>query len=141
MTKKRKILTVLIIFISVCLYHFQVDAQGNKGAAEITFEKTIYDYGTIKKGGDGNCEFVLKNTGKSPLIITNCSSSCGCTVPQCSKEPIKKGEKRTILIKYNTKRLGSFTKTITVYSNAKNSPTKLTIKGKVVSDKAKKAKT
>jgi len=50
----------------------------------------------------------------------------------CPKEPIKKRGKGTITVKYNTrKRTGNFSKTITVYSNAKNSPVKLTIKGKV----------
>jgi len=103
----------------------------DKKAPEITFEKTTYDYGTIEKGSDGTCEFVFKNTGKQPLILNNCKSSCGCTVPKWPKEPIKKKQKGVIKVKYNTNRVGNFAKSVTVYSNAKNSPVRLTIKGKV----------
>ena len=66
------------------------------------------------------------------LIITNVKSSCGCTVPSYPKEPVKKSKKEKIHVKYDTKRIGNFNKTITVYSNAKNSPVKLHIKGEVV---------
>ncbi|MFM7216532.1 MAG: DUF1573 domain-containing protein, partial [Bacteroidota bacterium] len=64
----------------------------NPNAPEITFEKELHDYGTIKQGADGNCEFKFKNTGKEPLIITNARGSCGCTVPTYPKEPIMKGQ-------------------------------------------------
>ncbi len=47
---------------------------------EITFEKLVHDYGQINQGENGECEFVFKNTGKAELILTNCRSSCGCTV-------------------------------------------------------------
>ena len=53
----------------------------NPNAAEITFENEVHDYGTIKQGADGSCEFKFKNTGKEPLIISNAKGSCGCTVP------------------------------------------------------------
>lgn len=53
-------------------------------------------------------------------------------MPKCPKEPIKKRGKGKITVKYNSKkRTGNFSKTITVYSNARNSPVKLKIKGKV----------
>ena len=54
-------------------------------AQTITFDKTIVDYGTIKKGSDGNREFVVKNTGEKPLIISNVKPACGCTTPTWTK--------------------------------------------------------
>lgn len=106
-----------------------------KSNAEMTYKEDLtFDFGKIKHNSDGVHEFTFKNTGKDPLIITNVKSSCGCTVPTYPKEPVKKGEKGKIHVKYDTKRIGGFHKTITVYSNAKNSPVKLHIKGEVFDD-------
>src|SRR5262249_50872310 len=60
-------------------------AANNPNAPEITFETDLHDYGTIKQGADGGCEFKFTNTGKEPLIISNAVGSCGCTVPTWPK--------------------------------------------------------
>jgi hypothetical protein len=99
--------------------------------AGIQFETTEHDFGTIPEKGDGTFTFVFKNTGKEPLILKNVRSSCGCTVPEWPKEPIKKGNKGNIKVSYNTRITGSFSKSITVYSNAEGDPVVLKIKGKV----------
>lgn len=99
--------------------------------ADIKFEKTVHDFGTIPQGGNGECEFVFTNTGKEPLVITNCMGSCGCTVPQCPKEPVLPGKKGTIKVKYDTNRVGPFVKSVTVNSNAKSGVVTLQIKGTV----------
>lgn len=104
----------------------------NPNAPVITFSKIVHDYGTIYKGGDGNSEFEFKNTGIEPLILSNCLSSCGCTVPSWPKEPILKGKSAVIKVKYATDRLGAINKTITVTSNASNSPIVLKIIGNVI---------
>lgn len=103
----------------------------NPNAPEITFDKEIHDYGTIKQGADGNCEFKFKNTGVEPLIISAAKGSCGCTVPTYPKEPIMKGQTGSIKVHYDTKRVGAFTKTVTINSNAKSEVKTLTIKGVV----------
>ena len=105
--------------------------QDTKDSPEIYFENTTHDYGKIKYSGNGLCEFTFKNTGKEPLLLTNVKASCGCTTPTWPKEPIKKGKTGTIVVKYNTKITGSFTKSIRVYSNAKTSPVTLKITGTV----------
>jgi hypothetical protein len=105
----------------------------NPNAPEMTFETEMHDYGTIKQGADGGCEFKFKNTGKEPLVISNARGSCGCTVPTWPKEPIMKGQTATIKVHYDTKRVGAFTKTVTIESNAKTNPRVLTIKGTVES--------
>ncbi len=103
----------------------------NISGAGIQFETDEHDFGTIPEKGDGTFTFVFRNTGKEPLILKNVRSSCGCTVPEWPKEPIKKGNKGTIKVSYNTRITGSFSKTITVYSNAEGDPVVLKIKGKV----------
>lgn len=103
----------------------------NPNQPEINFSFEQFDYGTIKNGADGSCEFKFKNTGKEPLIISNARGSCGCTVPTWPKEPIMKGESGVIKVHYDTKRPGAFTKTVTIESNAKTNPKVLTIKGLV----------
>ena len=99
--------------------------------AEITFDKIVNDFGKIPYSGNGTTKFTFKNTGKSPLILSNVQSSCGCTVPTWPKEPVAPGESKSIDVTYNTTRVGGFTKQITVYSNAKNGTVYLTIKGEV----------
>ena len=104
----------------------------NPNAPVITFEKTTHDYGTVTKGGDGTCEFKFKNTGVEPLILSNVTSSCGCTVPEWPREPILKGKSASIKVKYDTNRIGLINKTVTVMSNSKGSAIQLKITGSVV---------
>jgi len=108
-----------------------VEKPANPNAPEITFEETSHDFGTIQKGEDCTHDFKFKNTGKEPLILANCQASCGCTAPSCPKEPIAPGASGSVKVKYDSNRVGVFTKTVTVTSNAKNSPVTLSIKGKV----------
>jgi len=106
--------------------------------AGMAFENETIDYGTIAHNADGKREFVFVNNGTKPLIITNTQGSCGCTVPTSPKEPIAPGAKGIIGVKYATDRVGPFSKTVTVTSNAEGQPTKtLTIKGTVLPDPAK----
>ncbi len=110
------------------------DNPGNKTGkqeAKIKFENNTYDFGDLDYGGNGTCEFVFKNKGKEPLILFNVRSTCGCTVPEWTGEPVKGGESGIIKVTYDTYRVGAFTKVITVYSNAPNSPVRLFIKGRV----------
>lgn len=129
------LLSVVLLASTSFAQNKPVKQNFNKKSPEITFEKIEYDFGTIPYGSDATCEFVYKNTGKLPLILTKVRSSCGCTIPSWPKTPIKKKKKGKVTVKYNTHRIGKFHKTITVISNAKNSPIVLTITGKVDSVK------
>ncbi|MBS1646680.1 MAG: DUF1573 domain-containing protein [Bacteroidetes bacterium] len=100
-------------------------------APEIKFDQTEIDYGTIEYEGNPQREFKLKNIGKSPLVISNCQGSCGCTVPTCPKEPIMPGQSAVIKVNYDTKRVGRFDKKVTVTTNGKTPSVVLTIKGEV----------
>ena len=103
--------------------------------AGMVFETETIDYGTIEHNAEGTRKFVFTNNGNKPLIITNTQGSCGCTVPTTPKEPIAPGAKGEIGVHYATDRIGAFTKTVTVTSNAEGQPTKvLTIKGTILPD-------
>ena len=105
--------------------------------AEITFEKTIINYGTIDKGTNGVRDFVFTNTGNAPLIISNVKSTCGCTIPKKPEKPILPGESDKIQVKYDTKRIGFIRKSISVTSNASNPSVVLKITGQVIADTEK----
>jgi hypothetical protein len=101
----------------------------------MVFENETIDYGTIPHNADGKREFVFVNNGNKPLVISNTQGSCGCTVPTKPEKPIQPGEKGVIGVKYATDRVGQFTKTVTVTSNAIGQESKvLTIKGTVQPD-------
>lgn len=106
--------------------------QSNIEAGVFEFETEVVDYGEVKQHSNGERFFEFKNTGKLPIVISRVKASCGCTVPTKPKDPILPGESAQIGVKYDTGRLGSFMKTITITSNA-SEPTKMVkIKGKIV---------
>jgi len=108
-----------------------VPVQEKKANSTIDFESKVVDYGTIEHKSDGVRKFVFKNNGTEPLIIKNAKGSCGCTVPTWPKEPIFPGATAEIGVEYATTRVGKFTKTITLTTNASKKPVILTIKGVV----------
>ncbi|AMD84073.1 Protein of unknown function [Capnocytophaga haemolytica] len=110
----KKFLTLLFVAV------FGVMAYAQD--AEISFKAEEIDYGTIKAGSDGVRVFEFTNTGKAPLVISNVTSSCGCTVPSWTNSPVAPGAKGKIEVKYDTNRVGPISKTITVSSNAKKNP-------------------
>ncbi len=131
---KKMFFSVLLLSLLTLTVFAQDAAQQpvNPNAAEITFAKTVHDYGTIVQGGDGTCEFKFTNTGKEPLILSRPQSSCGCTVPTWPQEPILPGKSDVIKVTYNTQNMGPINKTVTVNSNAKTARVVLQIKGTVV---------
>jgi hypothetical protein len=121
-------IAIFMAFLSVAQQEVQVE-----NGPQISFNKDIHDYGTILQNANGLCEFVVTNTGNEPLIISNAKGSCGCTVPKWSNEPIMPGKTSVIEVKYATNRIGPINKSVTITSNAINSPTTvIRIKGKVI---------
>ncbi len=112
----------------------KVEAPKVDGAGML-FENETIDYGTIPHNADGKREFVFVNNGNKPLMIESTQGSCGCTVPSKPEGAIAPGAKGVIGVKYATDRVGAFTKTVTIKSNAAGQETKVvTIKGTVLPD-------
>ena len=134
---KRTFNIVILLVLALSFFNaapIDVDKYDTK-VAIIKFKTQIVDYGTIEQNSDGIRLFTFTNTGNAPLLITKVKTTCGCTVPSYSKAPILPGETGELNIKYNTKRLGAFTKTVTVMSNAEGGNKILKIKGNIVASK------
>ena len=138
---------VFLIMIACCLFVPKSFGQepakkDNPNAPEITFEETVHDFGKVAFKGVAEFEFTFTNTGKEPLIIQDCTSGCGCTVPTCPKDkPVKPGEKGVIKAQYTyTNIAGTFKKSFTVKTNPKNSSVTLTIMGEILQNTETAAK-
>lgn len=121
---------VLAILAFVAVYATASSAQAVSGPV-MTFDVTTIDYGNIDKGAEPLRKFKFTNTGNEPLIIKTAKGSCGCTVPTYPKEPIMPGESNVIEVRYDTQRVGAFTKTVTITTNEATDTRMLTIKGEV----------
>lgn len=99
---------------------------------EIQFDETEFDFGEIEKGTAVEHTFKFTNTGKAPLVITNATSSCGCTIPTYPKnETIQPGDSGELLVKYNGSGNGQVTKTVTVTANTETGKEQIRIKANV----------
>jgi hypothetical protein len=123
--------SLIIVGILFIIASCSQNEISNKAKFTLKDKETEFDFGKITYNSEAIHEFAFTNTGKEPLIITNVKSSCGCTVPTYPKDPIEVDASASIKVQYDTKKVGRFTKTITVYSNSKDSPTILHIKGEV----------
>ncbi len=119
------------LFALMMIVSFSLATFAQEGQAKITFKTETIDYGTIEKDADGLRTFEFTNTGDAPLVISNVKSTCGCTIPKKPDGPIMPGENGVIEVKYDTKRVAPFRKTITVTSNAERTTVALKIKGTV----------
>lgn len=100
--------------------------------SSIEFEEYEWDFGTMDEGDRVEHIFKFTNTGTEPLILEMCKGSCGCTVPQCPKEPIAPGAEGEIKVAFNSKgKKNSQTKRVTVTANTDPEQTVLTIKAQV----------
>ncbi len=128
-----KFLTILFL---IALYSCNSFVGSNN--ASISFDKNKHDFGTIPYKNEATYSFEFSNPGKTMLIINDVKTSCGCTVPEWPKEPIRPGEKGIIKIKYDAAFPGVFHKTAEVYYNGISSPDSLEIKGQVEYPEEKK---
>lgn len=97
----------------------------------VAWKSEMIDLGTIPQGKPKSIDFEFTNTGSSAVIITNVKAACGCTATDYTKTPVKTGEKAKVTAVYNAAAPGAFTKTVTVTTNADQTPTVLTFKGVV----------
>lgn len=101
-------------------------------AAVISFEKENYSFGKINEGEKVAYSYKFKNIGKSPLIILNATATCGCTIPEVPKEPIKPGAEGEIKVVFNSQgKSGLQDKVITVTSNAQPNIASLHLTGEI----------
>ena len=128
-----KSLFIFCLFISSAVYAQDTHANANADkVGKFAFETDVIDYGTIQQNADGVRVFKFTNVGDAPIVISNAKGSCGCTVPTYTKSVIAPGQDGEISVKYATNRIGKFTKTVTITSNASEPSKVLRIKGEVL---------
>ncbi|RZK82031.1 MAG: DUF1573 domain-containing protein [Pedobacter sp.] len=137
-----------VAFAALSLAACQNDAKKTEDAVEVTptkvvaanvegativFENDTYNFGKIKKGEIVTYTFKFKNSGQQPLIIKDAIATCGCTVPEIPKEPIKPGENGELKVVFNStgKPAGTQDKAVTVTSNAINNPVSIRLTGEI----------
>lgn len=101
------------------------------GSSKVEFDRTMHDFGNIGNNESVETEFEVKNTGDADLIIINASASCGCTVPEYPKTPIKPGNSEKIKVRFRTSAVGQQQKTVTLTTNTEKGDELLTIKANV----------
>jgi hypothetical protein len=109
--------TILLFTFALVAFGLQTVSAQNATGPKISYEKDAVDYGEVEYASNRERVWIFKNTGKEPLMITNASGSCGCTVPSFPKEPIMPGKTGEIKINYDTNRQGAFEKTVTITTN------------------------
>jgi hypothetical protein len=109
-----------------------------KDPTTIQIIDSSYNFGKVADGEIVTYNYRFKNTGSKPLIVTNVSASCGCTIPEKPEQPIKPGETGFIKVKFNSEhRVGNAHKTVTVSSNAEPAFPELLLTGEVTEKKEK----
>ncbi|RLD65208.1 MAG: hypothetical protein DRI84_07270 [Bacteroidetes bacterium] len=126
----KRIANIFLLIIIGLQFSIPIEIDQDQ-AAKIKFDKTVHDFGRIKMGDKVvKCTFTYTNTGNDMLFISRVKTSCGCTEPEYSKEPLMPGESATFVVGYTASDImGAFNKKITVFTNAVNNAVILTIKG------------
>ncbi len=125
--------SVLMSFNAIpgVMYTALYEYDYNYAPTAIVWKSEEIDLGKIPQGKPVTVKFQLTNTGSDPVIITSVSTSCGCTVADYPKQPIKANEKAEITATYNAASPGVFTKAVTVTFSTNESKI-LNLKGTVV---------
>ncbi|WP_319805315.1 DUF1573 domain-containing protein [Hymenobacter latericus] len=142
----------LALALSLSLAGFAAQAQTPAAPAQaatakangpaISFTEMKYDFGKIKQGDVVEHTFKFKNTGTAPLVISNIGTSCGCTTPDWTKDPIMPGKTGSITAKFNSAgKLGMQNKVLTIESNAAGGSTMVSLVGEILDPAAAPAET
>jgi hypothetical protein len=103
-----------------------------------TFETDNHEFGEIIQGERVSYAFKFKNTGEAPLVISNASASCGCTVPEYTKSPVEPGEEGFINVTFDSAgKSGMVSKTVTLIANTTPNTKILTISADIQTPKEK----
>lgn len=111
-------------------YNIQAPLTTTK-ITSIRFDKLSFDLGEIAYADSAVAIAGFRNMGNKPLFLTAVTTDCGCTVASFLKKPIPPGDSSFISIEYDSRREGAFHRDVFVYSNAKESPVLLQIKGRI----------
>lgn len=129
--KNRSKLSIMIAAMALIIGVSTANAQewqAVKGM-NVSVNELLHDFGTHPQYTKTEFEFQIKNDSTETFVIKNITTSCGCTTPTYSKRPVKSGKTATVKVAYDASRIGTFSKTIYVYTNFSTEPIELNIKG------------
>ena len=122
----KQIIVTILLWTAFCLT--------GMAQAKATFDKEVHDLGVVLWKHPATATFTIKNEGDKPLVISNVTTSCGCTDAEWTKTPIAPGATGKITSTFDAKALGRFQKSVGVYCNASDRPIYLTLRGEVSAD-------
>ena len=136
----RSFFKATVLIPSAVVFSFlplQAGAQDKKPVGpQFKFTETKHNFGMVREGEVVHMEYPFTNTGTEPVIITEVKVSCGCTVVDFPKTPVKPGEKSVIKINFDTNgKMDRQDRTVDIISNVAGEPQKLRFKGVVLKKK------
>lgn len=120
--------------ITLIVSLLMIVALNLKAQPKASFDKTTHEFGTILWKNPVTATFKITNDGNRPLVISNVTTSCGCTVADWTKEPIAPGKTGLVSSVFDAKALGRFQKSVGIYCNASDKPIYVNIRGEVTAD-------
>lgn len=120
--------------ITLILTLLMVAVLAVKAQPKASFDKTTHEFGTILWKNPATATFKITNKGDKPLVISNVTTSCGCTIADWTKTPIAPGATGEVSSTFDAKALGRFQKSVGIYCNASSQPIYLAIRGEVTAD-------
>lgn len=129
MKKLGFVLLTMVLSFGLAFAQKNTNADGNAN-----FTTTVHDFGKVaEEAGSVSCEFKFTNTGTKPLLIQDIRTTCGCTTPSYTKDPVLPGGEGVIKVTYSTRgRVGTIDKKVTVFTNEPDKVYTLQIKGEVL---------
>lgn len=109
----------LMSFVLAFAAYAQQDPGSDVSGPALLFEESEKNFGDITQGEKVKHVFVFENSGTEPVIITNVQTTCGCTAPKWTRDPVMPGQKGEITVEFNSAgKMGRQNKMITIISNA-----------------------
>ena len=118
-----------VVIITLLLISYLCNKTQINDDSGIVFNSTVYQMGLIKRGSITEHVFFFVNKSKTPVVITNVIAYCSCVVPTWTKEPVMQNDSGIIKVKYYANTIGTFNKTVKVFTNRNNQLIGLTVKG------------
>lgn len=122
----KQFLLIICLWITIC--------TTGMAQARATFDKKVQEFGVVLWKHPATATFTVKNDGNNPLVISNVTTSCGCTDAEWTQTPIAPGASGVVKATFDAKALGRFHKSVGVYCNASARPIYLTLRGEVSAD-------
>lgn len=122
------------IIVLVAIFTFIGPLHSQTVSTTVTFEERIHSFGTIlEKNGKVSHSFIFHNTGKTPVVINDIFSACGCIGKVITKDPVKPGGKGKVTIIFDpVYKSGFFSKELVVYSNNRQEFNRIWVEGNII---------